>query len=261
MNRMLDDNVTVFGEALKKDLNKCHFEVTVTEVDVIKNDIRGMLIGIDKWTKPQSATKSIATLFDQPYVYNEPYGLCLVIGAWNYPLQLLLSPLVAAITAGNAAIVKPSEIAHYTAQAIAELLPQYLDRDLYPVVLGGATETQELLRERFDYVFYTGSTKVGRIVNQAVAANLTPVTLELGGKSPCYIDDSVDNLATALKRVMWGKLLNAGQTCIAPDFVLCSKEMEAKIITLGPKVMKDFYGDDPKASPDYSRIINAIHFK
>lgn len=261
MWRMVTENEGVISEALKKDLNKCRFDARATEIDVIKNDLRGMLGSIDKWAKPQPRGKSIVTLFDGVYVVPEPYGLTLVIGAWNYPLQLLLGPVIGAIGAGNAVIIKPSDLAPAIAQAVTELLPRYLDKDLYPVVNAGPTEMTELLKERFDYIFYTGSPRVGRIINLAAAEHLTPVTLELGGKSPVYFDDSVTNLEVAFRRILWGKCVNSGQTCIAPDYLLCTKELQDSLVRTADKILKEFFGTDASKSPEYGRIINPNHFK
>ena len=261
LERMLNENEDVLCDALTKDLRKPSFESIITEFEFTRNELRALLQNIDIWTKPQRKEKTIATVFDSVYVHYEPYGVVLVIGAWNYPLQLALMPLAAAIAAGNACILKPSEIAGHFAQAIANLLPQYLDRDLYPVVLGGSQETTALLREQFDYIFYTGSAKVGRLVHQAAAQHLTPTTLELGGKSPVYIDDSVTKLYVAAKRIVWGKFLNSGQTCVAPDYIMCTKEVQSQLVELMTKIIREYYGDDVKASPDYARIVSDAQWK
>lgn len=159
----------------------------------------------------------------------------MVIGAWNYPIQLMFAPVVGAIAAGNCVIIKPSEVASACASLIAELSPNYLDPACYQVYLGGVEETTELLKERFDYIFYTGSTIVGKIVHQAASKYLTPTTLELGGKSPVYMDDTV-NIEIATRRILWGKCMNAGQTCIAPDYLLCSKLVQERFVTTAQKV-------------------------
>ncbi|KAG6451708.1 hypothetical protein O3G_MSEX007284, partial [Manduca sexta] len=178
-------------------------------------------------------------------IYNEPYGVTLIIGAWNYPLQLLLLPAAGAIAAGNAVVLKPSELAVACTTFIAETLPKYLDNDAIIVIEGGPQETTELLKQKFDYIFYTGGTNVGKIVYEAATKHLTPVTLELGGKSPVYIDNSAD-LVITVKRVLWGKFINGGQTCIAPDYVLCSKEVQDKFVEEAKKVIKEWYGEDPQ---------------
>ena len=176
------------------------------------------------------------------------------------PVQLNLSPMVAAICAGNAVVLKPSELAPATARTLSELLPRYLDKDCFVVVEGGPEETQALLSEKWDYVFYTGSPRVGRLVYAAVTKHLTPVTLELGGKSPLYLDETITNMETACRRIWWGKGVNAGQTCIAPDYLLCTKQVADVFVATANKIITEFYGTDIKSSPDYCRIINDNHF-
>uniref|UniRef100_H2ZTZ0 Aldehyde dehydrogenase family 3 member A2 n=1 Tax=Latimeria chalumnae TaxID=7897 RepID=H2ZTZ0_LATCH len=161
---------------------------------------------------------------------------------------------------GNAVVLKPSEVSEHMAKILEELLPQYLDQDLYPVVNGGVLETTELLKQKFDHILYTGSSSVGKIVMEAAAKHLTPITLELGGKSPCYIDKDCD-IDVACRRVTWGKFLNCGQTCIAPDYILCDKSIQGRAVEVIKETLKEFYGEDPKTSPDYERIINKHHFK
>ncbi|XP_060703709.1 aldehyde dehydrogenase family 3 member A2-like isoform X2 [Hemiscyllium ocellatum] len=200
------------------------------------------------------------TLMDTVYIHREPLGVVLIIGAWNYPLALIVQPLIGAIAAGNAAVLKPSEVSENTARLLGELLPQYLDKDLYPVINGGVAETTELLKQQFDHILYTGSTNVGRIVMEAAAKHLTPVTLELGGKSPCYIDADCD-LDVACRRIAWGRYTNSGQTCIAPDYILCSNNIQDEVVKKIGSAISEFYGADPKKSPDYARIINKRHFK
>jgi aldehyde dehydrogenase (NAD+) len=186
--------------------------------------------------------------------------VALIIAPWNYPLQLSLGPLVGALAAGNCAVLKPSELAPATARLLAERLPGYLDPACVRVVEGEVAETTALLAERFDHIFYTGNGAVGRIVLEAAAKHLTPVTLELGGKSPCYVDASAD-LAVAARRIAWGKFFNAGQTCIAPDYVLAHAAIRDRLLDLLRATLRDFYGDDPRTSPDYARIVNARHHR
>ncbi|XP_055624377.1 aldehyde dehydrogenase family 3 member A2-like isoform X2 [Toxorhynchites rutilus septentrionalis] len=199
-------------------------------------------------------------MMDKVFIYKDPYGVILVIGAWNYPLQVTLAPVAAAIAAGNCVLIKPSEVAPATSRFIAETIPKYLDQDCYRVVEGGVKETSELLQQKFDYIFFTGSGKVGRIVHQACNTNLTPCTLELGGKSPCFIDSTTD-ISIATKRILWGKFINAGQTCIAPDYILCSKAVQEQILEEARSILIEWYGEDPKNSPDLCRIINQGHFE
>jgi len=260
IERLLSENEKLICEGLEKDLRKSISETTMCEIDVVKNEVRSILNGIDKWVKPQYIPKTIPSMLDTTYIHYEPFGVALILGAWNYPIQLSLSPLLGAIAAGCTAVVKPSEISPATSKIIMELLPQYLDSECYHVVEGGADVATELLSEKWDFIFYTGSTRVGKIVHQAAAKNLTPVVLELGGKSPCYVDDSCPDLEKTVQRIVWGKTLNAGQTCVAPDYILCSKAMQEKLLSIIPKVVKDFFGDDPSKSPDLVRMINDNHF-
>lgn len=257
--RMLEENEKQFVLSVQEDLKKPVQEASLYEVEFLLNDIRCMLQNIHSWVKPEPADKNFITLLDETFVQSEPYGVCLVLGAWNYPIQLSFSPMVGAITAGNCVILKPSELAPKSAELIKTLMPKYMDPECYHVVTGGPEETTDLLKEEFDYIFYTGSTRVGQIVREAANKHLTPVTLELGGKSPVFIDDSV-NFDVACRRLLWGKLINAGQTCVAPDFVLCTKEVQEKLIPALNKILKEYYGENPKDSPDFGRILNKKHF-
>lgn len=258
-DRMLVENESTFVAALKTDLNKPLQESIMTEIDFLRNDIISILRNIKSWTKDQKCEASPTSALDSAFIHPEPYGVALVIGAWNYPLQLSTSPVLPAIAAGNCVIIKPSEISAATAQALADLVPKYLDNDCVKVVCGGVPETTELLKEKFDYIFYTGSTQVGRIIGTTAAAQLTPCTLELGGKSPAYIDDTGD-LELKVKRLVWGKCNNSAQICVAPDYVLCTKEVEQKIIPMIKKQLVEFYGETPELSPDYCRIVSSRHF-
>ncbi|XP_037043027.1 aldehyde dehydrogenase family 3 member B1 isoform X5 [Bradysia coprophila] len=257
--RMYEENTTEMCDALASDLRKHKQEAIVLEVEFLKNDLRHTLMSLREWCKPEEPEKSFVNLMDKVRIYKDPYGVALVMGAWNYPMQLTLLPVGAAIAAGNCVIVKPSEVAPATAKFIAETLPKYIDNECYQVVLGGIPETTELLKQRFDYIFYTGSTRVGQIIHQAANKYLTPVTLELGGKSPCYIDNTAD-ISITTKRVLWGKLVNVGQTCIAPDYILCTKEVQTKFVEEAKKVLDEWYGKNPQESPDLCRIVNQTNF-
>ncbi|CAG9124124.1 unnamed protein product [Plutella xylostella] len=257
--RMYEENRNAMIDALHKDLRRSKMEATLLEVEYLINDLKDTLHNLDEWVKPTRPSKGFINIMDDVVIHNDPFGVALVIGAWNYPLQLLLLPMAGAIAAGNAVIVKPSELSVACATFVAETLPKYLDNDAVIVVEGGPEETTELLKQKFDYIFYTGGTNVGRIVYQAATKHLTPVTLELGGKSPVYIDNTVDINITA-KRVLWGKYINAGQTCIAPDYVLCNKETQEKFLEAAKKVLKEWYGEDAQKSPDFCRIVNSRHF-
>lgn len=256
LGKMYRENRQIFLDALKADLHKPKLEATMMEVHHLEDDVNFILNRLDKWVRTEEVPSKVP--LDKSLIYNEPYGVVLVMGAWNYPLQLTMLPVAGAIAAGNAVVIKPSEVSAATASAIAKLVPQYLDKDCYPVVCGGIPETTELLKERFDYIFYTGSTTVGKIVRDAANKFLTPTTLELGGKSPCYIDNTVD-ITVATKRILWGKLINLGQTCIAPDYILCSKEMQEEFLKTAKRVLKEWYGDDARESKDLCRIVAERH--
>uniref|UniRef100_A0A8C6STC1 Aldehyde dehydrogenase n=1 Tax=Neogobius melanostomus TaxID=47308 RepID=A0A8C6STC1_9GOBI len=252
--KMITERETDIATALKQDLNRVRAVVGPEfELKIVNLTIEPHTCCFNH------QNRSILTLSDQVYVRPQPLGVVLIIGAWNYPWALTLGPLVGAIAAGNAAVVKPSELSECSSLLLRALLPRYLDKDLYPVVTGGVSETQELLRQRWDHVFYTGSSSVGRLVMEAAAAHLTPVTLELGGKSPCYIHSDC-NIRVVARRITWGKFVNCGQTCIAPDYVLCEPSVQNQLIDCIRLTLLEFYGADPKSSPDYGRIINQRHF-
>ncbi|XP_020708934.2 aldehyde dehydrogenase family 3 member B1-like isoform X1 [Athalia rosae] len=258
--KMIDENLPELHAALTADLGRCKNENNILEFTFINNATSEMLAHLAEWSAPEMAPRSLATMFDSLKIFNDPYGVVLVMGTWNFPLQLSLIPMMGALAAGNCVVLKPSEVAQATAKVIAQLVPKYIDNECCKVLLGGIPETTELLKQRFDYIFYTGSTPVGKIIREASNKFLTPVTLELGGKSPVYIDSSADISITA-RRVLWGKMLNAGQTCIAPDYILCTIEVQELILNEIRKVIKEWYGDDPKISPYIARIITDRHFQ
>ncbi|XP_032901630.1 aldehyde dehydrogenase family 3 member A2-like [Amblyraja radiata] len=260
MEKMLTEKKDLILEALQKDLHKNAFAVDIYETVGILNDITLAINKLPEWMEPEHMSKSMMTMMDTVYIHRQPLGVVLIIGAWNYPLALVLQPLVGAIAAGNAAVVKPSEVSGNTAELLAQLLPQYLDKELYPVINGGVKEATELLSIRFDHILYTGSAAVGRIVMEAAAKHLTPVTLELGGKSPCYVDTDCD-LDVACRRIAWGRYANCGQTCIAPDYILCSEDIQDQVVKKIVTAITEFYGNDPQKSPDYGRIVNQHHFQ
>jgi aldehyde dehydrogenase (NAD+) len=246
--------------ALATDLGKPPTEAWATDVGFVISEIDHALRHLRSWARPERVWAPLITRPARAQIVREPLGVVLVIAPWNYPIQLLCSPLVGALAAGNCVAAKPSEVAPATSAALARLIPKYLDSDAVAIVEGGVAETQALLAEVFDYVFYTGNGRVGRIVMEAAAKHLTPVTLELGGKSPVIIDDTAD-ISLAARRVAWGKYLNAGQTCIAPDYVLVTKGLEDRFVEQVRRAVFDFYGSDPKTSPDYGRIVNDSHVR
>jgi aldehyde dehydrogenase (NAD+) len=252
----ISENGDRLVEALAADLGKPELEARTADLGQVPTEAKKALKSLKKWTRPEG--KGWIPMMGRSFVVREPLGVVLIIAPWNYPVGLLLSPLVGAIAAGNAAVLKPSEVTAHTSRVLAELLPKYLDNDAIGIVEGGVKETSALLEERFDHIFYTGNGSVGRIVMDAAARNLTPVTLELGGKSPCIVDRSAD-LAVTARRIAWGKFLNAGQTCVAPDYLLVDEAIENELVAELQKSVRDFYGDDPSASKDYTRIINRRH--
>lgn len=259
LKKMLIEQEAIFLSALKSDLAKSEQEAWTSEIGFLVSDIEHSIKHLKNWTK---ARKVATPLFVQPgksYLLPEPLGTVLIIGAWNYPLQLVLAPLVAAIAAGNCAVLKPSELSVKTAEALAQFIPQYLDNSAYCVITGAVVETTELLKQSFDHILYTGGEGVGKIVMRAAAEHLTPVTLELGGKCPCIVDSSTD-LDVSVARIAWSKWMNAGQTCVAPDYVIVEQSFLNTFVTALKQKLDEFYPSNVNQSPDYGRIVNARHF-
>ncbi len=258
LERLVVDNEAELLEALHADLGKCRFEGFTAEIGHLLGEIHYALKNLDRWAKPKKVKAPLTVQPAKARIYSEPLGVVLIIAPWNYPLQLALAPLIGAIAGGNAAVVKPSEVAPATSAAIAKLLPKYSDRDAIAVIEGGVPETTALLAERFDHIFYTGNGTVARIIMEAAAKHLTPVTLELGGKSPCIVDENVD-MDVVARRITWGKFFNAGQTCIAPDYVLVHSRVKQEFLDAMRRTIEKFYGSDPQASSDYARVVNERH--
>lgn len=256
---LVTENEQLIADALHKDLSKPKFEAILSEVHMVLNDIYHALDNLKTWMQPEYVSKNLATRLDDCFIRREPLGVVLIIGAWNYPLQLIILPLVGAIAAGNCVVVKPSEISQAMEKLLAELIPKYLSEDCYAVVCGGPDETKALLEKRFDHIFYTGSQAVARSILQAASAHLTPVTLELGGKSPCLIHGNLD-IPSAARRLVWAKFFNAGQSCVAPDYVLCSTAMRDALLPAIRDTIKTFYGEDVQKSPDMGRIVTPRHW-
>ncbi|MFD9002555.1 aldehyde dehydrogenase family protein [Streptomyces sp. NPDC059582] len=260
LREMLTEQGADLATALHADLGKSATEAYRTEIDFTIREIDHTLDHLDEWLRPESAPVPAHLGADATaWTQYDPLGVVLVIAPWNYPAQLLLAPLAGALAAGNAVVVKPSELAPATSAALAALLPAYLDTDAVAVVEGGVPQTTALLAERFDHIFYTGNGTVGRIVMRAAAEHLTPVTLELGGKSPAFVDRGAD-LRVVADRLVRGKFLNAGQTCVAPDYVLTDPETAAALEPLFTAALEELFGSDPSASGEYGRIINERHF-
>ncbi|MGC1219768.1 MAG: aldehyde dehydrogenase [Phormidesmis sp.] len=244
-------------QAAKEDLGRPEFE-GYFEIGVLA-ELSYVIKHLKGWMKPQKVGLPLAQLPGSAWVQPEPLGNVLIIGPWNYPFQLVISPLIGAIAAGNCAIIKPSEIAPATSKVVAELVDATFSPDYVAVKEGGVEVAQALLAEKFDHIFFTGGTHIGQIVMEAAAKHLTPVTLELGGKSPCIVDLNI-KLDVAAKRIVWGKFLNAGQTCVAPDYLLVKEEIKPAFVDALKQVIQETYGDDPASSPDLSRLVSDRQF-
>ncbi len=245
--------------ALKKDLGKSDYEVMTTEVGFSLTEIATLKKGLSKWMRPKKVRGNLISFGAKSSIYPEPYGNTLIIGPWNYPFQLVIAPLAGAIAAGNTAIVKPSELAPFTAKVVSDLVAATFPREYIAVLEGGIPETQTLLGHPFDLIFFTGSPKVGKIVMKAAAEHLTPVVLELGGKSPCIVDKSA-KLDLAARRILFGKGTNAGQTCIAPDYLLVHSEVKEAFVKAFIAEANKIYGSNLLDNPDFGKIINDANF-
>lgn len=259
LKRVLKTNEEAIYEALDKDFRKPAFESYVTEIGMLYSEIDHIRKHLKKWAKPSRVWGSLLNFPSRSYIHPQPYGISLVIGAWNYPLLLSLSPVLGSMAAGNCTVIKPSEIAQHTSRLLHSIISQNFDEGYLKVVKGDAETTQGLLNETLDYIFFTGSTRVGKIIMKAAAEQLTPVTLELGGKSPAIVDASADQ-PSAAKRIAWGKFLNAGQTCVAPDYLYVHRDLRDSFLPQLKQAIDGFFGSEPQQSPDFARIINRSHF-
>ncbi|MGC8627596.1 MAG: aldehyde dehydrogenase family protein [Acidimicrobiales bacterium] len=258
--QMLRRETKLLTEAMAADLGKPETESWLTDIAAVRRDIDGVARHLDGWARPRPVRVPWQLKPGQAEVVPEPLGAVLVIGPWNYPVRCLVLPLAFAIAAGNTAAVKPSELAPATSAALAEQLPRYLDNEAFAVVEGGAQVAEELVKEHWDHIFFTGSRRVGKLVMSAAAQHTTPVTLELGGKNPAIVDRSAD-IAVAARRLAWGKFLNAGQTCVAPDYVLVDASVEEQFHSEVVRQILRFYGPDPRTSRDFGRIVNDAHLQ
>lgn len=247
-------------EALYKDLHKSEFESYATEIGFLYDSIGNFIKNIRKWAKVKRVRTSIVHFKSKSYIYPEPFGTVLIVGPFNYPFQLIFEPLVGAIAAGNCAVVKTSEYTPNVAAVVEKIIVDNFNEKYIRVVGGGRDNNTALINAPFDYIFFTGSIGVGKIVMEAAAKNLVPVTLELGGKSPCIVDKDA-NIDIAAKRIAWGKFMNVGQTCVAPDYILVHRAVKKQLIDKLIEKTKDFYGENPKDSADYGRIINDRQMK
>jgi aldehyde dehydrogenase (NAD+) len=255
---MVRDHGDEFVEALHADFGKPEIEARMMDLGQVPIEVGLALRNLKRWTRPERAAGM--PFLGRSRIVREPLGVVLIIAPWNYPVGLLLSPLVGAIAAGNCAVLKPSEVTLHTSAVLAQRVREYLDPAAVSIVAGGVDETTALLEQRFDHIFYTGGGRVGRIVMKAAAENLTPVTLELGGKSPCIVDEDVD-VRVAARRIAWGKFVNAGQTCIAPDYLLVHERRRDELVEEIRRAVRDFYGDDPATSGDFARVVDPRHFE
>ncbi|BCG56924.1 aldehyde dehydrogenase [Paenibacillus sp. URB8-2] len=245
--------------ALKSDLNKSEFEAYSTEIGIVLEEIGFTLKHLRAWAKPRKVKTPITHWGSKGFIYSEPYGVSLILAPWNYPFQLAVAPLVGAIAAGNCAVLKPSELTPRTSETISEIIRASFQEEYVSVIQGGIETSEALLKEKFDYIFFTGSVPVGKIVMEAAARHLTPVTLELGGKSPCIVHEDA-NLKLAARRIAWGKFMNAGQTCVAPDYIYVHQSVKDRFLSELRDAVKELYGEQPLLNPGYTRVVSRRHF-
>ena len=259
LSQLIKEHQDSILKAVYDDLHKPAIEVFGSEILILLSEIKYVLKHLKSWMKPKKVGTPINLFPSSSFIYSEPLGLVLIVAPWNYPFALTIHPLIGAIAAGNCAILKPSEHTPHTSSAIAKIINTNFNPDFITAIEGGIEVNQELLAEKFDHIFFTGGTAIGKIVMEAAAKHLTPVTLELGGKSPCIVDADC-NLETTAKRIIWGKFYNAGQTCVAPDYLLVQKSIKPALMQKLVECIKTFFGDDPQQSPDFARIVNHRQF-
>ena len=259
INKMIQSYENEFYHALKSDLNKSEHEAFTTEIGILYAEIDFTLKHLKSWMADEQVPSPVTHTGAKSFIHKEPYGTVLVIAPWNYPVQLALLPVISAIAAGNTVVLKPSELAPHTARLLSKLVNQYFDDAFFTVVEGGIDESNALLEERFDYIFFTGSPEVGKIIMEKASVHLTPVTLELGGKSPAIVDKDA-NIKLSAKRIVWGKYTNAGQTCVAPDYVYVHEKVYKVFLKQVKKEIIKLYGKNPLENENYVRIINKKHF-
>lgn len=246
-------------KALNMDLHKSEFEAYSNEIGIVLDSINYLVKNIDEWAKPVQVKTPVHFQPAKSFIVREPYGVVLIIGPFNYPFQLVMEPLIGAIIGGNTAIVKPSESSVHTTKIIKKMIGETFDTSYVRVVEGEKDEVTALIHASFDYIFFTGSVAVGKVVMRAAAEKLTPITLELGGKSPAIVDQTA-NIEVAAKRIVWGKFNNTGQTCVAPDYLFVHSSVYEKLMKAIRKTIEQFYGKNPQQSPDYGRVINERQF-
>lgn len=260
LEKAIREYETALYRAFELDLKKSEFEVYSTEIGFVLNSIRDTKKKLRRWMHPEKVKNPLFLTGSKSYVMLEPYGVMLIIGPFNYPFQLIMEPLAGAIAAGNTAIIKPSELTPHVSAVIKEMLDKYFKEEYICVVEGEVEETTRLLSQRFDFIFFTGSPRVGKIVMEAAAKNLTPVILELGGKSPAIVTSDA-NIKEAARKLVWGKFLNTGQTCVAPDYVLADRKIKDTLVHEMKKAVFQFYGNEPQKSKDYGRLVSDRHWQ
>ncbi|KQC29102.1 aldehyde dehydrogenase [Flagellimonas eckloniae] len=246
-------------DALYADFKKPKFEALATETQLVLSELKHALKNVAFWSEPTKASPTLGNFPSSDYIYKEPYGNVLVIAPWNYPVLLSISPLIGALAAGNTVLLKPSELSSHTSRIIADIIKNVFPPEYVTVVEGGVEVSQSLLSEKWDYIFFTGSSRVGKIIYRSAAEKLTPVTLELSGKNPCIVDGTA-SIKLAAKRIVWGKFLNAGQTCIAPDYILVHASVKETLIKELKHHITTFYGEDIQKSKDFARIVTSDHY-
>ncbi|AET69741.1 NAD-dependent aldehyde dehydrogenase [Desulfosporosinus orientis DSM 765] len=259
LKKSIQENEKEILDALKTDLNKSAFEAYATEVGVVLEEIGYAIKNLPNWVKVKKVKTPIVHFKSSCYTISEPYGIALIMSPWNYPFQLTIAPLIGSIAGGNCSVVKPSAYSPATSAVMAKILGKSFAQNYITVIEGGREANRALLDEKFDYIFFTGGVSVGKTVMASASKHLTPVTLELGGKSPCIVDSEV-NIDLAARRIVWGKFLNAGQTCVAPDYLLVHKKVKRELIDSMKKYIVEFYGRNPCKNKEFPKIINEKHF-
>uniref|UniRef100_A0A8C5LS36 Aldehyde dehydrogenase n=1 Tax=Leptobrachium leishanense TaxID=445787 RepID=A0A8C5LS36_9ANUR len=251
--QMLEEHEADFIEALNKDMHRPRFETVLSEMITVKNEAMYAINNLQKWMKPKTVQKSMISLLDNCFVQKEPVGVVLIVGGWTFPIEQSLIPMIGAVAAGNCVILKPSENSSQAANLLQILLPQYMDTSCYHIIRGEHRDVLTVLENKFDHVFYTGDRTIGKQVLQVAAKKLTPVSLVLGGKNPCYVDKLCD-LRVAARRIAWARFINAGQNTLAPEYVLCHPDLKERLIHELRNCVREFYGHNPRESPDYGRM-------
>ncbi|MDE3740272.1 aldehyde dehydrogenase [Maribacter polysaccharolyticus] len=260
LQKEIESKEDAICDALYADFKKPRFETLVAESQFVLSELKLAIKNLELWARPERKSSSLANWPSSDHIYKEPYGSVLIIAPWNYPFQLVFTPLIGALAAGNTVVVKPSEATPNTSKIIQEIITGVFPKEYVAVIEGGVAVSQQLLTQDWDYIFFTGSTRVGKIVYESAAKHMTPVTLELGGKNPCIVDQTAV-IDLSAKRIVWGKFLNAGQTCIAPDYILVHRKVKDKLITSIKRHIINCFGPAIETSPNYARLVNEKHYQ